>query len=119
MNETQKMPGETEDILARPLHAAAHDPVSVVAGRKIDARWREQYERLLQIRDRVIDEETQLEAMSGENQPDYATRSPADSGTQTFTEDLARGRASGYQELLDEINAALERLENGSYGNVS
>jgi RNA polymerase-binding transcription factor DksA len=111
-----KTPSETEQILGRPVGAAAKDPAAVAAGAKIDAHWRKQYERLLQIRDRVIDEEAQLAARSRENQPDFATRSPADVGTESFTEDLARSRISSYQQMLDEINAALERIENGSYG---
>jgi RNA polymerase-binding transcription factor DksA len=116
MAAQDKTPSETEQILGRPVGAAAKNPAAVAAGTKIDPQWRKQYERLLQIRDRVIDEEAQLMSRSREYQPDFATRSPADVGTESFTEDLARSRISGYQEMLNEINAALERIENGSYG---
>ena len=68
------------------------------------------------MRDHVIDEEVQLENGARENPPNFAMHSPADTGTQQFLDDLSRGRASGYQEMLDEINDALSRIESGTYG---
>ena len=111
-----EQPSETELILGRPVEAAERDIASVVAGKQIDPRWKEQYERLLQIRDHVIDEETRLEDRAREIQPDPAIDEGAESASNTFTRDLSLGRVSGYQELLDEVNAALARIEDGSYG---
>jgi RNA polymerase-binding transcription factor DksA len=113
---SQNEPSETEQILGRPVEAAKRDIASVVAGKEIDPQWKGQYERLLQIRDHIIDEEQQLEMQGQEIQPDPVMDEGAESATNTFTRDMSLGRVSGYQELLDEVNAALARIEDGSYG---
>jgi RNA polymerase-binding transcription factor DksA len=115
-DRSKQPPSETAQILGRSVEAAERDVASVVAGHKIDPRWKEQYERLLQIRDHVIDEERRLEDLSRQNQPDPATDEGAESASNTFTRDLSLGRVSAYQELLDEVNAALARIADGSYG---
>jgi DnaK suppressor protein len=109
-------PATSEDILGRPLDAAEKDVASVVAGKKIEPRWREYYERLLQIRDGAIDEESRLETESRENQPQFITDAGAETASASFTRDMALGRASGYQEMLDEVNQALAKIEHGTYG---
>ncbi len=114
--KTREQPSETELILGRPVEAAERDVASVVAGKKIDPHWRGQYERLLQLRDHIIDEERRLEQESQGNQPDPLTDEGAESASSTFTREMALGRVSGYQELLDEVNGALARIENDSYG---
>ena len=98
------------------MDAAEKDVASVVAGQKIEPRWREYYERLLQIRDGIIDEESRLENESRENQPQFITDVGAESASASITRDIALGRVSGYQEMLDEVNQALSRIETGTYG---
>lgn len=110
------LPATSEQILGRPVEAAEKDVAAVVAGQEIDPRWREYYERLLQIRDGVIDEEQRLENESRENQPQFITDVGAESASSSFTRDMALGRVSGYQEMLDEVNQALSRIETGTYG---
>ena len=110
------LPATTEQILGRSVDAAEKDVSSVVAGKEIDPRWREYYERLLQIRDGIIDEESRLENESRENQPQFITDVGAESASASFTRDMALGRVSGYQEMLDEVNQALSRIETGAYG---
>ncbi|HEX8280024.1 MAG TPA: TraR/DksA C4-type zinc finger protein [Chthoniobacterales bacterium] len=109
-------PATAEQILGRPVNAAEKDIASVVAGKPVDPRWKKQYERLLQIRDGIIDEESRLEQESRENQPEFIKDTGAETASSSFTRDLALGRVSGYQEMLDEVNAALSRIEDGRYG---
>lgn len=109
-------PATSEQILGRPVEAARKDVASVVAGKQIDARWEKHYARLLEIRDGIIDEETRLQTEARANQPDFITDPGAATANASITRDMALGRASGYQELLDEVNAALARIEDGSYG---
>ncbi|MDQ6859741.1 MAG: TraR/DksA family transcriptional regulator [Verrucomicrobiota bacterium] len=115
-NDQPVPPATSEQILGRPVDAAEKDISSVVAGEKIEPRWREYYERLLRIRDGVIDEETRLQGESRENQPQFITDIGAESASSSITRDMALGRVSGYQEMLDEINLALSRVESGTYG---
>jgi RNA polymerase-binding transcription factor DksA len=110
------LPATTEQILGRPVDAAEKNVAEVVAGQKIDPRWREYYERLLQIRDGVIDEESRLASESRENQPQFITDVGAESASSSITRDMALSRVSGYQEMLDEVNQALSRIESGTYG---
>src|SRR5947209_1927715 len=109
-------PATTEQILGRSVDAADRDPVTVMGGSDIDSQWKKFYERLLQIRDGIIDEETRLERQSRENQPEFIKDTAAEAASASFTRDLALGRVSGYQEMLDEVNQALDRIQSGTYG---
>jgi DnaK suppressor protein len=109
-------PATSEQILGRRVDAAENDVASVVAGQEIDPRWKKQYARLLEIRDGIIDEETRLAGESRENQPDFLTDPGAATASASFKRDMALARVSGYQELLDEVNGALSRIEAGTYG---
>jgi len=106
----------TEQILGRSIRAAERNPSSVFARRKVEARWRKSYERLLELRDSIIDQETRLHRESNDNQPQFLTDPGADSANDAFEQDKALGSISTYQEMLDEVNQALARIENGSYG---
>lgn len=106
----------TEQILGRSVDAAQKDIASVMAGHQVDERWNKHYTRLLQIRDGIIDEEVRLTAESRDNQPQFLTDPGAETANASFTRDMALGRVSGYQELLDEVNAALARIDAGTYG---
>jgi DnaK suppressor protein len=109
-------PAKAEQILGRPLDAAKRDPATVMARQQIDPKWKKYYQRLLEIRDGIIDEETRLMRQSRENQPEFIKDTPAEAASSSFTRDMALGRVSGYQELLDEVNHALRRIETGGYG---
>src|SRR3954463_13426352 len=105
-----------EEVLGRPVDAAEKDPASVVARTKIEPHWKKHYERLLQIRDGIIDQETRLQTETAQNQPQFITDPGAETANAAFEQDKALGRVSTYQEMLDEVNAALSRIENGTYG---
>ncbi len=106
----------TEQILGRSLRAAERDPSSVFARRTVEARWRKSYERLLEMRDSIIDQETRLHRESNDNQPQFLTNPGADTANDAFEQDKALGTISTYQEMLDEVNQALARIENRTYG---
>jgi RNA polymerase-binding transcription factor DksA len=106
----------TEQILGRPVEAADQDPANVMARKKVNPKWKSSYLRLLQIRDGIIDQETRLQNETAENQPQFITDPGAATANAAFEQDKALGRVSAYQEMLDEVNAALSRIENGTYG---
>ena len=103
-------------VLGRPVEAAEEDPVSVVAPKPIAREWKPFYKRLLEIRDGIIDQETRLQAETAKNQPQFMTDPGAETANAAFEQDKALGRVSTYQEMLDEVNGALRRIETGTYG---
>jgi RNA polymerase-binding transcription factor DksA len=112
----RKLTSPTEQILGRPIDAAEQDPTSVFAGKEVDPRWKKFYERLLKMRDGIIDQETRLQSETAENQPQFITDPGAETANAAFEQDKALGRVSTYQEMLNEVNLALSRIEDGTYG---
>jgi RNA polymerase-binding transcription factor DksA len=109
-------PATSEQILGRPVDAADRDPVAVAAANPVHPKWKPYYQRLIEIRDGVIDQETRLDRQSRENQPEFIKDTAAEAASSSFTRDMALGRVSGYQDMLNEINQALARIEDGTYG---
>jgi RNA polymerase-binding transcription factor DksA len=78
-------------------------------------RLRKQLERLLQLRDQLGRTVCQLRAEACEENTNYSLHM-ADAATDSFDRDLLLGLASFEQEGLYEIEAALKRIEDGTYG---
>jgi RNA polymerase-binding protein DksA len=78
-------------------------------------RLAKQRERLLRMGENLAKEIHQMTAEACEETPSYSMH-PADAATDSFDRDLVLGLASFGQEGLYEIEAALKRIEEGSYG---
>lgn len=78
-------------------------------------RWRKQRRKLLKLRNEVLQAIQQLKTAACEESPNYSMHM-ADAATDTFDRDLVLGLASFEQEGLYEIDAALKRIESGTYG---
>ena len=74
-----------------------------------------QRERLLQLREIFLKEIHQLTSEAREETPSYSMH-PVDAATDSFDRDLMLGLASFEQEGLYEIDAALRRIDDGTYG---
>jgi RNA polymerase-binding protein DksA len=74
-----------------------------------------QRERLLRLREILLKEIHQLTSEACEEAPSYSMH-PADAATDSFDRDLVLGLASFEQEGLYEIDAALRRIDDGTYG---
>jgi RNA polymerase-binding protein DksA len=83
--------------------------------KSIDDRLTKQRKRLLRLRETLLKEIHQLTAEACEETPNYSMH-PADAATDSFDRDLVLGLASFEQEGLYEVDAALSRIENGTYG---
>ncbi|MEI6351371.1 MAG: TraR/DksA C4-type zinc finger protein [Verrucomicrobiota bacterium] len=83
---------------------------------KIDKRWLPFYRRLLKLRDYFLDQQHDLTMKAREIEPHYLQREPADVAEADFERDFDLGKVSADQELLNEIDAALDRIELGTYG---
>ena len=78
-------------------------------------RLTKQRERLLRLREIVLKSIQQLTAEACGETTSYSLL-PADAATDSFDRDLVLGLASFEQEGLDEIDAALKRIDDGTYG---
>lgn len=82
---------------------------------RINPRWRKYYDRLRELREMLVSSQGQLTRDALEEQPTYSTHM-ADAGTDNYDRDLALGMLSSEQDAVYEIDQALERILNGSYG---
>ena len=81
----------------------------------ISHRLMKQRQRLLGLREALLGEIYQLRSEASEENPNYSMH-PADAATDSFDRDLVLGLASFKQEALYEVDAALERIDGGTYG---
>ena len=77
--------------------------------------WRRHYQRLLQLREQAAADVDELAQESGETAKPSSLH-PADAATDSFDRDLAHCLLAVEENALAEIDAALERIHNGSYG---
>jgi len=94
-----------------------------IAEKDIPTKWKKYYKLLLELRDHVKEElalhtsET-LKQSSKDNSGDlsgYGSHQ-ADAGTETFDRDFALGILSNEQDALNEIEEAIYRIKDGTYG---
>tara|TARA_E500000178_G_scaffold356606_1_gene435989 strand:- start:2585 stop:3610 length:1026 start_codon:yes stop_codon:yes gene_type:complete len=94
-----------------------------VDGEDIPQKWKVYYKLLLDLRNHVQEEldlhtaET-LKHTSGDDAGDVAHygNHQADSGTDSFDRDFALSLVSSEQDALNEIEEAIQRMRDGSYG---
>ena len=83
---------------------------------KVPSRWRKQYTHLIQLRNKLLNRQAGLTKDALDEQPTFSTHM-ADAGTDTFDRDFALGLLSSEQDAVYEIEAALDRIRDGTYGN--
>jgi len=81
----------------------------------ISHRLVKQRQRLLGLREALLEEIYQLRSEASEENPSYSMH-PADAATDSFDRDLVLALASFEQDGLYEIDAALRRIDDGTYG---
>jgi len=69
----------------------------------------------MQFRNRLVERRGTLVREASEEQPAYSLHM-ADAGTDTFDRDFALSMASSEQEALYEVDHAINRIQDGSYG---
>src|SRR5262249_25692569 len=82
---------------------------------RIDPRWKMHYQHLVELRDYLLRRQNLLSKDAIDEQPNFSTHM-ADAGTDTYDRDLALGMLSSEQDSLYEIDEALERIREGTYG---
>jgi RNA polymerase-binding transcription factor DksA len=77
--------------------------------------WSRQRKRLLKLQKEALAHIRKLISLAAEERPEFSTHL-GDAATDTFDRDLTLSLVSFEQEKLYEIDAALKRIEDGSYG---
>src|SRR5262245_49872206 len=78
-------------------------------------KWRAHYKRLARLRDELTRRQGTLAKDALEENPNFSTHM-ADAATDTYDRDLALGMLSSDQDALYEIEEAIDRIRNGTYG---
>ena len=81
----------------------------------VPAKWKRHYQHLLALRDRVLNRQTDLARDAQEEQPNFSTHM-ADAGTDTYDRDVALAMLSSEQDAVYQIDQAIDRINNGTYG---
>ncbi|HSH17046.1 MAG TPA: TraR/DksA C4-type zinc finger protein [Verrucomicrobiae bacterium] len=99
-------------VTASLLGSAPRDPA---VARHIDARWLGYYRVLLALRRRLVDERTEELAAVASPLESHGM-SLADTATDEFDHDMLLAELSTVQDRLFEVDEALRRIENHTYG---
>jgi RNA polymerase-binding protein DksA len=83
--------------------------------RKVRHDWSKERQALLELREEVLKRIHDLAEEAREENPTYSLHM-ADAATDNIDRDVFLGLVSFEQETLYEIDAALERIEEGNYG---
>jgi RNA polymerase-binding transcription factor DksA len=99
---------ETEQILGNFHRESGRE--------SIKPDWRKYYDRLTEIRDRLIDGQIELDARAREQGPKVLQDSLGEVGTEEFQRERLLAMRTFEQVTLEEIEAALMRIREGIYG---
>lgn len=82
---------------------------------RISTRWRKHYRRLIELGDEIRRRQADLTNDAVEERPSFSTHM-ADAGTDTYDRDFALGMLGSELDALYQIDQALDRIRNGTYG---
>ncbi len=83
--------------------------------KRIPGKWRQYHDALVEFRNRLAQRRGTLAKDVSEEQPAYSLHM-ADVGTDTYDRDFALSIASSEQDALYEVDQAINRIQDGSYG---
>src|SRR5262245_32823373 len=81
----------------------------------IPPEWKQHYRRLIQLRNHFLSERAELAREAREEISGFSMHM-ADAATDSFDRDFALSHLSADQDALYEIEEAIKRIENGTYG---
>jgi RNA polymerase-binding transcription factor DksA len=82
---------------------------------RISPKWASNYKHLVELRNQLLVQAGKLAKEATEGTPTYSMHM-ADAGTDSFDRDFALSMLSSDQDALYEIEEAIKRIENGTYG---
>jgi RNA polymerase-binding transcription factor DksA len=81
----------------------------------VPRKWATHFKRLTELRERLSHERGRLSEEAREESPQFSLHM-ADAGTDSYDQDWALGMLSADQNALYEVEQALDRIRNGTYG---
>lgn len=116
----KKVKKSSRKPVKRPAKARTPKPVKIPKAKRLPQRELDAYKKmLLQLRGKIAGDLQQIEgdSLSG-NQPSSSGElsDVADMATDNYDRELNIGLASNEQQLLNDIDIALKRIEDGTYG---
>jgi RNA polymerase-binding transcription factor DksA len=100
----------------RKARAVTGDVVGPVAAQpEIRPKFRSYYQSLIKLRDQMLQRQEGVTKDASDQPPTFSSHM-ADAGTDNFERDLALGIASSEQDVLYEIEGALNRIRTGTFG---
>jgi RNA polymerase-binding transcription factor DksA len=104
---------------AKPKPRRKAGTVEVLGARsrvvRVAGKWQHHYERLTELLGHLVRHQADLAQDAREEQPSFSLHI-ADAGTDSFDRDFALGLLSSEQDAIYEIEQALKRIRDGSYG---
>jgi RNA polymerase-binding transcription factor DksA len=82
---------------------------------EVPEKWKRYFNKLMKTRESLLERKADVMEEAQEEAPAFSQHM-ADAGTDNFNRDLALGMVSNRQETLYEIEQALRRIRDGSYG---
>ena len=100
----------------RKPRAATEDVLGVAAKPvRINPKWQKHYNRLVELRDHLTSRRSNLTNDALSEQPTFSSHM-ADAATDTYDRDFALGMLSSEQDAIYQIEQAIDRIQNGTYG---
>jgi DnaK suppressor protein len=90
-------------------------PAVLRRAERVNPKWRTHFRRLTELRDHLLGLRRDLARDAMEERPAFS-KHMADAGTDSYDRDLALGLLSHQQDSVYEIEQALSRIHNGTYG---
>jgi RNA polymerase-binding transcription factor DksA len=81
----------------------------------IPRKWQKHYNRMVKLKAQLLDRRGKQAEQAAEDRPNFSLHM-ADAGTDEYDRDLVFGMMSSEQESLYEIDAAIDRIQKGTYG---
>lgn len=105
-------PAATTDVILGPFHARGRFNPELA---RVPRKWQKHYRQLVSMRERLLEELRQRGG--GDSEPLHLQGlHPADVAADDFDQTFRLSLLSAKQELLYEIEDALRRIENDTYG---
>ena len=101
---SRRRKANTQAVLGRSVEQA-----------EIDPKWRRHYEQLEQLRKHLLEQKEQQMKDARAEVPSYSLHM-ADAGTDNYDQVFALSRISSEQDALYEVEQAMSRIRNGTYG---
>src|SRR4051794_16961346 len=82
---------------------------------RVPPKWQKHYKRLVELRDYLLHHKGDLARDASDERPTFSMHM-GDAGTDEYDRDFALSIMSSEQDALYEIDQALNRIQNATYG---